>query len=76
MGHTIEDARRELIEALEEWIAARLMWGLPIPPISGQSIEISKKNVAIVPYNPGWPKLFLEEKEHLMTCLPREQSST
>ena len=43
MGHTIEDARRELIEVLEEWIAARLMWGLPIPSIGGQSIEISKK---------------------------------
>ena len=28
--------------------------------------------VAIVPYNPEWPKLFLEEKEHLLTCLPRE----
>jgi predicted RNase H-like HicB family nuclease len=43
MGHTIEDARRELIEVLEEWIAARLTWGLPIPPIGGQSIEVSKK---------------------------------
>jgi predicted RNase H-like HicB family nuclease len=38
-GRNIEDARKELIEVLEEWIAARLMWGLPIPPISGQSIS-------------------------------------
>jgi GrpB-like predicted nucleotidyltransferase (UPF0157 family) len=31
-----------------------------------------QEDIAIVPYNPEWPKLFLEEKEHLMTCLPRE----
>ena len=28
--------------------------------------DLQKKNVAIVPYNPGWPKRFLEEKEHLI----------
>lgn len=42
-GHTIEDTRNELIEVLEEWIAARLAWGLPIPPIGGQSIVVSRK---------------------------------
>ena len=31
-----------------------------------------QEDVAVVPYNPEWPKLFLEEKEHLLTCLPRE----
>jgi predicted RNase H-like HicB family nuclease len=39
-GHTIEDARRELIEVLEKWIAARLATGLPIPPIGGQYIKV------------------------------------
>ena len=39
-GHTIEDARRELIEVLEKWISARLAWGLPIPTIGGQSIKV------------------------------------
>ncbi len=39
-GHTIEDARRELIGVLEKWIAARLACGLPIPPIGGQSIKV------------------------------------
>ncbi len=47
-GHTIEDARRELIEVIEEWIAARLAWGLPIPPIGGQTIEVSKEPVKVV----------------------------
>lgn len=47
-GHTLEDVRRELIEVLEEWIAARLTWGLPIPPIGGQSIEASKEHVPVV----------------------------
>jgi predicted RNase H-like HicB family nuclease len=47
-GHTIEDARRELIEVLDEWIAARLSWGLPIPPIGGQTIEVSKEPISVV----------------------------
>lgn len=47
-GRTIEDARRELIEVLEEWIAARLLWGLPIPPIGGQTIEVSKEPISVV----------------------------
>jgi len=47
-GHTVEDARRNFIEALEEWIAARLQWGLLIPPIGGQTIEVSKEPVPVV----------------------------
>ena len=31
-----------------------------------------QEDVAIVPYNSEWPKLFLEEEEHLLTCLPRK----
>ena len=34
--------------------------------------RIVQEVVAIVPYDSEWPKLFLEEKEHLLTCLPRE----
>ena len=30
------------------------------------------EDVSIVPYDPEWPRLFLEEKEHLLACLPRE----
>ena len=28
--------------------------------------------VVVVPYDPKWPSLFLQEKEHLLSCLPRE----
>lgn len=31
-----------------------------------------RENIAIVPYDPEWPGRFLKEKEHLLTCLPRE----
>jgi predicted RNase H-like HicB family nuclease len=47
-GRTVEEARRNFIEALEEWIAARLQWGLPILPIGGQTIEVSKEPISVV----------------------------
>ncbi|MEI2762553.1 GrpB family protein [Methanothrix soehngenii] len=31
-----------------------------------------QEDIAIEPYSPEWPRLFLEEKEHLLTCLPSE----
>jgi len=31
-----------------------------------------KEKVAVVPYDPLWPRLFREEKEHLLSCLPRD----
>ncbi len=31
-----------------------------------------QEDIAIVPYDPAWPEIFLEEKEHLLACLPRE----
>lgn len=31
-----------------------------------------QEDIAIMPYDPKWPELFLEEKEHLLACLPRE----
>jgi len=34
--------------------------------------RVIKEEVAIVPYNPLWPKSFKDEKEHLLSCLPRE----
>ena len=30
------------------------------------------EDVAVVPYDPEWPALFQREKEHLLSCLPRE----
>jgi GrpB-like predicted nucleotidyltransferase (UPF0157 family) len=34
--------------------------------------RVIKEDVAVVPYDPLWPKLFNEEKEHLLSCLPRQ----
>jgi GrpB-like predicted nucleotidyltransferase (UPF0157 family) len=34
--------------------------------------RVLKEDVATVPYDPRWPELFREEKEHLLTVLPKE----
>lgn len=32
--------------------------------------RVVKEEVAVVPYDPRWPALFDEEREHLLSCLP------
>lgn len=32
--------------------------------------RIIKEEISIEPYNPVWPRMFQNEKEHLLTCLP------
>jgi GrpB-like predicted nucleotidyltransferase (UPF0157 family) len=34
--------------------------------------RVTREEVKIVPYDPRWPELFLQEKEHLLRCLPNE----
>jgi GrpB-like predicted nucleotidyltransferase (UPF0157 family) len=34
--------------------------------------RVLKDKVRLVPYNPIWPMLFEQEKEHLLACLPGE----
>jgi GrpB-like predicted nucleotidyltransferase (UPF0157 family) len=34
--------------------------------------RVVAEEVAIVPYDPRWPQLFAEEKEHLRQCLPTD----
>lgn len=34
--------------------------------------RVVREEVAIVPYNPDWPQLFRQEKEHLLFCLPND----
>lgn len=34
--------------------------------------RVVQEEVAVVPYDPRWPRRFEEEKEHLLACLPRE----
>ncbi len=31
-----------------------------------------EEEIAIVPYDPRWPELFREERDHLRSCLPKE----
>ena len=34
--------------------------------------RVVQDHVAVVPYDPRWPELFTREREHLLSCLPRE----
>jgi GrpB-like predicted nucleotidyltransferase (UPF0157 family) len=34
--------------------------------------RVTKEQISIAQYNPAWPKLFIEEKEYLLSCLPIE----
>src|SRR3954471_24960282 len=34
--------------------------------------RVTREDVAIIPYDPRWPDLFRREKEHLLSCLPRD----
>jgi GrpB-like predicted nucleotidyltransferase (UPF0157 family) len=38
-----------------------------------QRIErVLRDEISIVPYDPNWPRMFAEERIHLLGCLPRE----
>jgi len=47
---------------------------MPDPPetLEQRIARVTREDVAIVPYDPRWPELFRREKEHLLSCLPRE----
>jgi GrpB-like predicted nucleotidyltransferase (UPF0157 family) len=34
--------------------------------------RVVREYVAVVPYNPIWPKMFQQERDHLRSCLPRD----
>src|SRR2546426_7593765 len=34
--------------------------------------RVLREHVSIVPYDPKWPELFRQEKEHLLSCLPAD----
>lgn len=46
-GKTLEECRRELQSVIEEWIAWRLRFGHPIPPIGDHAIIVSTDPVPI-----------------------------
>lgn len=45
--------------------------------VKGETLEqkiarVAQEHVAVVQYDPRWPKLFEEERDHLWSCLPRD----
>lgn len=34
--------------------------------------RVLQEEVAIAPYDPAWPRMFEEEKQHLLECLPQD----
>jgi GrpB-like predicted nucleotidyltransferase (UPF0157 family) len=34
--------------------------------------RVSQEDIVVVPYDPKWPDLFRQEKEHLLSCLPEK----
>lgn len=39
----------------------------------GQRVQrVIREEVTIVPYDPSWPELFRQEKQHLESCLPTD----
>jgi predicted RNase H-like HicB family nuclease len=46
-GKTLEECRKNLMDALEDWIAAHLAWGYPVPPLEGLMIQVSKEPMVV-----------------------------
>ncbi len=44
----------------------------PMETLEEKMTRVVKEEVAIAPYDPDWPRLFEEEKQHLLRCLPPE----
>jgi GrpB-like predicted nucleotidyltransferase (UPF0157 family) len=45
--------------------------------VAGETLEqkiarVVREHVAVVPYDPIWPTLFQQERDHLWSCLPRD----
>ena len=34
--------------------------------------RVLQEEIAVVPYDPAWPRMFEEEKKHLLECLPQD----
>ena len=47
-GKTIEEARRELIGVIEEWVLLGIRLGHPIPSIGGHTINFPQETVPVV----------------------------
>jgi GrpB-like predicted nucleotidyltransferase (UPF0157 family) len=43
-----------------------------VEPLGERVRRVSSETIVIVPYDSRWPELFLAERAHLLSCLPRE----
>jgi L-amino acid N-acyltransferase YncA/GrpB-like predicted nucleotidyltransferase (UPF0157 family) len=68
------EMQRSAVEHLSFYRA--LLYYRKIKMIDKESLEerikrAVREEVVIIPYQPFWPKIFEEEKEHLISCLPQ-----
>jgi predicted RNase H-like HicB family nuclease len=47
-GKTVEEARKELIEVIEEWVLLGVRLGHPIPSIGGHTINFPQEQATVV----------------------------
>lgn len=45
---------------------------LDMEPLEQRIQRVVREEVAITPYDPVWPELFRQEREHLLSCLPHD----
>lgn len=45
-------------------------WDPRMESLEDRIARVVQEQIAIVPYDPAWPTLFRQEKEHLLSCLP------
>jgi GrpB-like predicted nucleotidyltransferase (UPF0157 family) len=43
-----------------------------VETIEQKIARVVRERVAVVPYDPSWPRLFEQERDHLQSCLPND----
>jgi GrpB-like predicted nucleotidyltransferase (UPF0157 family) len=46
--------------------------GARVETLEQKIARVVKEHVAVVPYDPNWPALFEQERDHLLACLPND----
>jgi GrpB-like predicted nucleotidyltransferase (UPF0157 family) len=41
-------------------------------PLKHRIERVMREDIAVVPYDPSWPRIYEQEKNHLLNCLPNE----
>ena len=48
------------------------MAGTRLETLEQKIARVLQDHVAIAPYDPGWPRSFEQERDHLLACLPND----